>query len=218
MPIHPEGVEPPTYGAEVRCSIQLSYGCISIGDRPAGGKPPNRSRDYGPLTRKEQGGSRCVKRGPRHSPHSVPPGHCSRSAAEIGTCDHPRSCFGSYSGTTVMSGRSRPAGTIGRRLTGSLKRAPWAGFPSGEGFPQTDFCRDEFRTESTPVRSSDFGEHPSARPDPLPGERETGPPESVIPAERVCRFGGDSGEPIRLGDRPTDHLVPRDACCVAGTA
>ena len=32
--IHPEGVEPPTYGAEVRCSIQLSYGCISSGGAP----------------------------------------------------------------------------------------------------------------------------------------------------------------------------------------
>ena len=26
--VHPEGVEPPTYGSEVHCSIQLSYGCI----------------------------------------------------------------------------------------------------------------------------------------------------------------------------------------------
>ena len=27
--VHPEGFEPPTLGSEDRCSIQLSYGCIS---------------------------------------------------------------------------------------------------------------------------------------------------------------------------------------------
>ena len=28
--VHPEGVEPPTYGSEDRCSIQLSYGCKKL--------------------------------------------------------------------------------------------------------------------------------------------------------------------------------------------
>ena len=29
--VHPEGVEPSTPGAEIQCSIQLSYGCIFKG-------------------------------------------------------------------------------------------------------------------------------------------------------------------------------------------
>ena len=31
--VHPSGIEPETYGLEVRCSIQLSYGCIVSGAR-----------------------------------------------------------------------------------------------------------------------------------------------------------------------------------------
>ena len=30
---HPEGFEPPTLWSEARCSIQLSYGCMSLIER-----------------------------------------------------------------------------------------------------------------------------------------------------------------------------------------